>query len=79
MYKADSYSIEGSGNEWKSVIWQGHNIVDTLEAKSEKQAHFLAKQKYPEALTPHAHDKLADKEYDSPEGRAWRRKQRSAI
>lgn len=37
------------GDEYVAVIFQDTNVFDKIFAKTHKQAHFLAKQTYPQA------------------------------
>lgn len=74
--KADFYEVQGAGRDWKAIIFQGSNIVEEIEAVSEKQAHFLAHEYYPEAKTPAKTHAELMKQWHSAEGYQWRARNR---
>jgi hypothetical protein len=67
------YEVQGAGDGTIAVIFQGNNILDEIPAVSEKQAHFLARESYPDAQTPAQRNLAANADYNSRAGRAWRR------
>lgn len=69
-----NYEVSGSGTEWKVELHGTSGVLQTIEAASEKQAHFLAQQEWPDAMTPHEHQKMLDNDYYSREGYAYRAK-----
>ena len=72
--KADFYHVQQQGDGFVALVFQGSNVIEEILAVSEKQAHYLAREEYPEARTPAEENARWRAEYDSPEGRAWRRR-----
>ena len=72
--KATRYEVTGSGREWVAHVICDNNLIEEISAVSEKQAHFLAQERYPEAKTPAETDKEFWADYNSAEGKSWRAK-----
>ena len=76
MLKADFYHVQsGTRGGFKALVFQGSNIIDELHADTEKAAHAIAREVYPEALTPAQMDRQLDEQYNSPEGKRYRARQ----
>lgn len=77
-FKADLYHIKREGDKYLACIFQGTTEIAVIEAKSEKQAHFLAKQEYPEAKSPAEQYQEFMKDANSAEGKRYRAEMREA-
>lgn len=76
-YSVEKNDNDKDGNEaWLVHVTGGANTrpVAVITAKSEKQAHFLAQQAYPKALSPAKLDAKMDAYFNSKEGQLWRAK-----
>lgn len=74
MCEGDYYDVTPCNGSFKVEVFGGAGLVACLPAKTEKQAHFIAKAQHPEAVTMREHMKILDKHYYSAEGRAYRAK-----
>lgn len=73
--KADFFHVQQNGRSgFVALVFQGSNIIDELSADTEKDAYSIAREEYPEARTPEQEQAHQSAEYNSAEGRAWRRK-----
>lgn len=77
--KATHYEVTGKEKNWTATVFDGSNIITEIEAVSEKQAHFLAHQEYPEAKNPIETDKEWSKQYNSAESKSWRKMNKTKI
>jgi hypothetical protein len=67
------YDVKQVGDKFHATIFEGVNVIETIEAATEKQAHYLAKNSIGEkVLSPTEMNKLADDMYNSKEGRRYR-------
>lgn len=70
----NSYEVRQDGKAWVAELLGAGGIEAKIYAVSEKQAHFLAQQEWPQAVSPGKYNKAKDAEYYSREGFAYRAK-----
>ena len=78
MAKDPSYNYmvnKAAGKGFYVEVWQDSNVLDYFECPTWQEAHKWAKAEHPSAMTPDEHFRALDAEFNSAEGKAYRRKQ----